>query len=234
VRRKIAAIVRDPVVAQKLTPTDYGIGGKRICVDTAYFETFNRDNVTLIDVRNDPIETITPTGIRTRSGSFDLDVIVLAIGFDAMTGALLRIDITGRNGVKLRERWSEGPKTYIGMAISGFPNMFIVTGPGSPSVFTNMVTSIEQHINWIAACIAHVKQSGSSAIEATRNAEEKWVSHVNEEANKTMMPNANSWYVGANVPGKPRIFMPYLGGAAVYKKVIEDVAKNNYEGFGLL
>jgi cyclohexanone monooxygenase len=233
VRRKIAAIVRDPVVAQKLTPTDYGIGGKRICVDTAYFETFNRDNVTLIDVRNDPIETITPTGIRTRSGSFDLDVIVLAIGFDAMTGALLRIDITGRNGVKLRERWSEGPKTYIGMAISGFPNMFIVTGPGSPSVFTNMVTSIEQHINWIAACIAHVKQSGSSAIEATRNAEEKWVSHVNEEANKTMMPNANSWYVGANVPGKPRIFMPYLGGAAVYKKVIEDVAKNNYEGFGL-
>jgi cyclohexanone monooxygenase len=233
VRRKIAAIVRDPDVAQKLMPTDYGIGGKRICVDTAYFETFNRDNVTLIDVRNDPIETITPTGIRTPSGSFEVDVIVLAIGFDAMTGALLRVDITGRDGVKLRDRWSEGPKTYIGMAISGFPNMFIVTGPGSPSVFTNMVTSIEQHINWIAACIAHVKQSGGSAIEANPSAEEKWVSHVNEVASKTLMPNANSWYVGANVPGKPRIFMPYLGGAEVYKKVIDDVAKNGYEGFRL-
>jgi cyclohexanone monooxygenase len=233
VRRKISLIVRDPDVAQKLTPTDYGIGGKRICVDTAYFETFNRDNVTLIDVRNDPIETVTKTGIQTRSGSFELDVIVLAIGFDAMTGALLRIDITGRDGVKLRDRWSDGPKTYIGMAISGFPNMFIVTGPGSPSVFTNMVTSIEQHINWIAACIAHVKQTGHSAIEATPQAEEKWVSHVNEVASKTMMPNANSWYVGANVPGKPRIFMPYLGGAAVYKKVIEDVANRDYDGFRL-
>ncbi|MEH2477895.1 cyclohexanone monooxygenase [Nitrobacteraceae bacterium AZCC 2146] len=233
VRSKIASTVRDPDVARKLMPSDYGIGGKRICVDTAYFETFNRDNVTLTDVRSDPIETLTPTGVRTRSQSFDLDVVVLAIGFDAMTGALLRIDITGRNGVKLRDRWSEGPKTYIGMAISGFPNMFVITGPGSPSVFTNMVTSIEQHVDWIADCIAHLKKKGFSAIEARPEAEEKWVAHVNEVANRTMMPNTNSWYVGANIPGKPRIFMPYLGGAAVYKKVIDDVASQDYEGFGL-
>jgi cyclohexanone monooxygenase len=150
-----------------------------------------------------------------------------------MTGALLRIDITGRKGVKLRDRWSEGPKTYIGMAISGFPNLFIVTGPGSPSVFTNMVASIEQHVDWIADCIAHLKKKGFSAIEARPEAEEKWVAHVNEVANRTMMPTANSWYVGANIPGKPRIFMPYLGGAAVYKKIIDDVASKDYEGFGL-
>jgi cyclohexanone monooxygenase len=233
VRNKIASIVYDPDVARKLMPSDYGIGGKRICVDTAYFKTFNRDNVTLTDVRSDPIETLTPTGVRTTSQSFDLDVIVLAIGFDAMTGALLRIDITGRNGAKLRDRWSEGPKTYIGMAISGFPNMFIITGPGSPSVFTNMVTSIEQHVDWIADCIAHLKKRGFSAIEARPEAEDKWVAHVNEVANRTMMPNTNSWYVGANIPGKPRIFMPYLGGAAVYKKVIDDIASKDYEGFGL-
>jgi cyclohexanone monooxygenase len=233
VARKIASVVRDPDVARKLTPNDYGIGGKRICVDTAYFETFNRPNVTLVDVRNDPIETLTQTGLRTKSGAFDLDIIVMAIGFDAMTGALLRIDITGRSGVKLRDRWLEGPKTYIGMAISGFPNLFMITGPGSPSVFTNMVTSIEQHVGWIADCLAHIRKSGHSAIEATPDAEAKWVAHVNEVANRTLMPNANSWYVGANIPGKPRIFMPYLGGAAVYKQVIESVARNDYEGFAL-
>jgi cyclohexanone monooxygenase len=233
VRRRIALVVKDPEVAKKLSPSGYGIGGKRICVDTQYFETFNRANVTLVDVRADPIERVTRKGIETRSGSFDLDVIVLAIGFDAMTGALLRIDITARSGVKLRDRWSEGPKTYIGMAISGFPNFFVITGPGSPSVFTNMVTSIEQHVDWIADCLAHLKKKGHSAIEATTEAEEKWVAHVNEVANRTMMPTANSWYVGANVPGKPRIFMPYLGGASVYAQKIDEIAKRGYEGFGL-
>jgi cyclohexanone monooxygenase len=233
VRKKIASIVKDSKVASKLMPSDYGIGGKRICVDTEYFETFNRSNVTLVDVRDDTIETLTPTGVKTKSRTFDLDVIVLAIGFDAMTGALLRIDFTGRAGVKLRDHWSEGPKTYIGMAISGFPNLFIITGPGSPSVFTNMVTSIEQHVDWIADCLAHLKDTGRSAIEATLEAESKWVAHVNEVANRTTMPKANSWYVGANIPGKPRIFMPYLGGAAAYKQVIEDIARKGYQGFGL-
>ncbi|UPJ49036.1 NAD(P)/FAD-dependent oxidoreductase [Bradyrhizobium sp. 200] len=231
VKKKIAALVHDPEVAKKLMPSGYGIGGKRICVDTAYFETFNRKNVTLIDVKSDPIRSLNPNGLSTHSQSFELDTVILAIGFDAITGALLKIDITGRNGLKLRDRWAEGPKTYIGMAISGFPNMFIVTGPGSPSVFTNMVTSIEQHVDWIADCLAHLKRNGFSAIEALHDAEDKWVSHVNEVANATLMPKGNSWYVGANIPGKPRVFMPYLGGAAVYKKVIEEVASKNYEGF---
>lgn len=233
VRRQIGKVVEDPEVAKRLMPSDYGIGGKRICVDTAYFQTFNRSNVTLVDIKGDPLETITPTGLKTKTEAFDLDVIILAIGFDAMTGALLRIDITGRSGIKLRDQWAEGPKTYIGMAIAGFPNLFMITGPGSPSVFTNMVTSIEQHVNWIADCLAHLKEGGLSAIEATDEAQEKWVAHVNEVANRTMMPNNNSWYVGANIPGKPRVFMPYLGGAAVYKKVIDNVAEKNYEGFGL-
>ncbi|MCK1281863.1 NAD(P)/FAD-dependent oxidoreductase [Bradyrhizobium sp. 61] len=233
VKKKIAALVPDPEVAKKLMPSDYGIGGKRICVDTAYFETFNRNNVTLIDVKSDPIRSFKPNGLSTQSRSFELDTVILAIGFDAITGALLKIDITGRDGLKLRDRWAEGPKNYIGMAVSGFPNMFMVTGPGSPSVFTNMVASIEQHVDWIADCIAHLKRKGVSSIEALPEAEEKWVSHVNDVANATLMPRGNSWYVGANIPGKPRVFMPYLAGAHVYKKVIEDVASKDYEGFGL-
>lgn len=233
VRRKIGALVRDPKSAEKLMPSDYGIGGKRICVDTAYFETFNRSNVTLVDIRSDPIDRLTATGVKTKSQSFELDVIVLATGFDAMTGALKRIDITGRAGVKLADRWVEGPKTYIGMAVAGLPNMFLITGPQSPSVFTNMVTSVEQHVDWIADCVAYLRAGKLKVIEATAEAEAKWVAHSNDLAQKTMMPNANSWYVGANIPGKPRIFMPYLGGAAVYQNYIADVARKNYEGFSL-
>jgi cyclohexanone monooxygenase len=233
VRRKIGALVHDPDVAEKLMPRDHGIGGKRICVDTAYFETFNRSNVTLVDIRSDPIQRLTKSGVKTKSQSFELDAIVMATGFDAMTGALKRIDIAGRAGVKLADRWAEGPKTYIGMAIAGFPNMFLITGPQSPSVFTNMVTSVEQHVDWIADCIAYLKANGRKAIEATAEAQARWVAHSNELAGKTMMPNANSWYVGANIPGKPRIFMPYLGGAAVYQDFIANVAQKNYEGFSL-
>ncbi len=231
VRAKIGEIVRDPETARKLMPQDYGIGGKRICVDTDYFQTFNRDNVSLVDVRSETIERVTPTGIRTSAAEYPLDVIVLAIGFDAMTGALLRIDITGRGGEKLRERWAEGPKTYLGMAVAGFPNMFLITGPGSPSVFTNMVTSIEQHVDWIADCMGHVLAKGGTAIEAEEEAQEKWVAHVNELASKTIFPTANSWYMGANIPGKPRVFMPYLGGAATYSATCERVAQSGYEGF---
>lgn len=231
VRAKIGEIVRDPETARKLMPQDYGIGGKRICVDTDYFQTFNRNNVSLVDVRSEPIERVTSAGIRTSAAEYPLDVIVLAIGFDAMTGALLRIDVTGRGGLKLRERWAKGPKTYLGMAVSGFPNMFLITGPGSPSVFTNMVTSIEQHVDWIADCMAHVLAKAGTAVEAEEEAQEKWVAHVNELASKTIFPTANSWYMGANIPGKPRVFMPYLGGAATYSAACERVAQSGYEGF---
>ncbi|WP_424138294.1 flavin-containing monooxygenase [Roseomonas chloroacetimidivorans] len=231
VKARIAAIVRDPETARKLMPQDYGIGGKRICVDTNYFETFNRENVALVDVRSEPIEAVTAHGVRTSDREYPLDILVLAIGFDAMTGALLRIDITGRRGEKLRERWAEGPKTYLGMAIAGFPNMFLITGPGSPSVFTNMVTSIEQHVDWIADCIAHLQARQGHTIEADEEAQEKWVAHVNELAANSLFPKANSWYMGVNVPGKPRVFMPYLGGAANYTATCERVAQNGYEGF---
>jgi cyclohexanone monooxygenase len=230
VRRKISEIVRDPVTADKLTPKTYGIGGKRICVDTDYFKTFNRENVTLVDLKTEPITTITEHGIQTNGRAYPLDVIVLAIGFDAMTGALLRIDIRGRGGARLRDLWAGGPKTYIGMMVADIPNMFLITGPGSPSVFTNMVTSIEQHVDWIAECIAYARANGYVEIEATNDAQESWVADVIAVANRTIMPGSNSWYVGANVPGKPRVFMPYLGGAAHYTEICQGIARNNYEG----
>jgi cyclohexanone monooxygenase len=232
VRRRIASIVRDPAMAAILTPRDYGIGGKRICVDTNYYETFNRDNVTLVDILSDPITQMTPQGVRTRSAEYPLDVLVLAIGFDAMTGALLRVDITGCGGRKLRDHWKEGPRTYLGLSIAGFPNLFVITGPGSPSVFANMVTSVEQHVDWIADCISAMRRDRRVTIEATHEAEETWFSHVNEVGSRTMLAKArNSWYVGANVPGKPRVVMPYMGGAATYMEKIEGVARDNYSGF---
>lgn len=235
VRAKIASIVRDPKTADMLTPKDYGIGGKRICVDTDYFQTFNRRNVTLVDIRSDPIERLTVEGLRTRSGrQCTLDVIVLAIGFDAMTGALLRIDITGRDGQTLRHKWQAGPTTHIGLAIAGFPNLFVITGPGSPSVFSNMVTSAEQHVDWVADCITYMKKNKHQTIDARADAEADWVAQVNEEASKTIFPTTNSWYVGANIPGKPRVFMPYLGGAAKYNEICQGVAENGYAGFILM
>ncbi len=232
VRGRIASIVRDPVTAATLTPQDYGIGGKRICVDTNYYETFNRDNVRLVSIRNDPIVEITPRGVRTISSEYPLDFLVLAIGFDAMTGALTRVDITGRGGAKLKDHWKDGPRTYLGLSISGFPNLFAITAPGSPSVFANMVTSIEQHVDWIADCIATMKRNGHVTVEATPQAEEDWFAHVNEIGGRTILARAdNSWYVGANVAGKPRVVMPYMGGAATYMEKIEGVARDNYTGF---
>jgi cyclohexanone monooxygenase len=232
VRSKIKAIVHDPVTADKLCPKDYPIGAKRICVDTDYFQTFNRDNVTLIDVVEDTITAVTPSGVQTASSHYDLDVLVLATGFDAMTGALMRIDITGARGRKLKDKWAEGPKTYLGMAIAGFPNMFLITGPGSPSVLTNMVTSVEQHVDWISECIKFLKTNKQKVIEADLEAESKWVARVNETGDNTLIPHGkNSWYVGANVPGKPRVILPFLGGAANYTKICREVATNGYAGF---
>jgi cyclohexanone monooxygenase len=233
VRAKIRATVRDPKVADLLTPRHYPIGTKRLCVDTDYYETFNRDNVTLVDLRTAPIEEITARGLRTRDAAYALDSLVFAIGFDAMTGALLGVDIQGRGGRTLRDKWAEGPRTYLGLMVAGFPNLFAITGPGSPSVLSNMMVSIEQHVDWIADCLAHLRAHGRAAIEATVEAEDRWVAHVNEVGHATLYPRANSWYMGANIPGKPRIFMPYIGGVGAYRQICDGVAAKGYEGFTL-
>jgi len=232
IRAKIKAIVKDPAVAAKLTPTDHPFASKRPPIDTNYFETFNRDNVALVDVKATPIVEITPDGIRTSDAEYQLDIIVFATGFDAMTGPLLAMDIRGSDQHSLREDWAAGPRTYLGLQTAGYPNMFTITGPGSPSVLTNMPVAIEQHTQWITECIRHMRANGLKRIEATPEASDDWVDHVNEAANATLLPLANSsWYLGANIPGKPRVFMPYAGGMAHYANVCAEVAKNNYKGF---
>jgi cyclohexanone monooxygenase len=230
IAEKVRGIVKDPVTADLLIPKTYPAGSKRICVDTGYFEVFNRDNVTLVDISKAPV-TVTPKGVKTGEAEYEIDALIFALGFDAMTGALSKIDIRGRGGEALKDKWDGGPRTYLGLMVSGFPNMFIVTGPGSPSVLSNMVVSIEQHIDWISDCIAAMGQRQMDAIEATEAAEEMWVAHVNEVANMTLYPQANSWYIGANVPGKPRVFMPYPGGVNVYRDFCRDVVAKGYEGF---
>jgi cyclohexanone monooxygenase len=232
-RAKIRQTVRDAALAEALSPWDYPVGTKRMCVDTDYYDTFNRDNVTLVDVRGAPIEVITPTGLRTRDAEYALDSLVFATGFDAMTGALLGIDIRGRAGRTLREKWAAGPRAYLGLAIAGFPNLFTITGPGSPSVLSNMIVSIEQHVDWIADCLAYLRAHDLGAIEATLEAEEEWMAHVEEVGHATLYPAANSWYMGANVPGKPRVFMPYVEGVGAYRRHCDDVAARGYAGFTL-
>ena len=233
VRDKIADIVEDPQTAKLLQPNDHPIGSKRICIDTDYFATFNRSNVTLVDIKSDPIQQILPHAVRTAAREIEVDALVLATGFDAMTGSVAKIDIRGRNGQTLNQKWAEGPKTYLGLMSAGFPNLFIITGPGSPSVLSNMIVSIEQHVDWIADCIAWMRDRDFVAIEASGDAEDKWVAHVNEVAHTTLYPQANSWYMGANVPGKPQIFMPYIGGVGLYRQICNDVAAKGYEGFAM-
>jgi cyclohexanone monooxygenase len=233
VRAKIGAIVKDPEVAKRLQPTTYPIGTKRICVDTNYYETFNRDNVELVDIRNALIEEITPRGLVTGGKEYEFNSIVFATGFDAMTGSFAKVDIRGREGLTLKQKWADGPKTYLGLMVAGFPNLFFVTGPGSPSVLSNMVLSIEQHVDWIANCLDHLREHRLGSIEATETAANEWVAHVNEVASRTLYPQANSWYMGANVPGKPRVFMPYIGGVGAYRLKCQDVASRGYEGFEL-
>ena len=234
IRDKIRQIVTNPETAAKLSDIDHPYAAKRPPIDTDYFETFNRDNVTLVDVRAAPIEGITETGIRTSDGDYPLDIIVFATGFDAMTGPMLRMDIRGRDGKHLSEAWESGPRNYLGLQVAGFPNLFTVTGPGSPSVLCNMPVAIEQHAEWIADCIAHMRAHGLERIEPQPEAVDKWVEHVNEAANATLLPQAtHSWYLGANVPGKPRVFMPYAGGMARYREICAKVAANNYDGFSL-
>ena len=231
VRNQIRGIVRDPAVAELLAPKNHPIGTKRICVDTDYYQTYNRTNVTLVDVKSAPITEITPNGLRAGDRDHEFDSIVFATGFDAMTGALTRVDIRGRNGLALRDKWEAGPRTYLGIMTAGFPNLFMITGPGSPSVLSNMIVSIEQHVDWISDCIAWLRTHGLDCIEASLEAEDAWVDHVNEVAYGTLYPSANSWYMGANIPGKPRVFMPYIGGVGAYRGICSDIAAKGYDGF---
>mgnify|MGYP000344662010 FL=1 len=234
-RDQVKRVIKDPATAQALMPRDYPMGCKRPVIDTNYYETFNRDNVTLVDLRQGGIEEITEAGVRTAKGDYTFDVLVYATGFDAMTGALGKIDIRGRENRALTEYWEAGPRTYLGLQVAGFPNLFTVTGPGSPSVLSNMIVSIEQHIDWIARCISDLDQCGAQTIEATTEAEDEWIAHVNDVAQNTMFTakSCNSWYLGANIPGKPRIFMPYVGGVGVYREKCDEVARNGYQGFEL-
>ena len=232
VRGKIRETVRDPRIADALSPRTI-IGCKRLCVDTGYWETFNRSNVTLVDLRDRPIEELTRAGLRVGGKEYELDAIVFATGFDAMTGALLKIDIRGRGGRSLKEKWAEGPRTYLGLALAGFPNLFTITGPGSPSVLTNMIPSIEQHVEWIADCLAYLQAHGVKEIEARAQAEDEWVAHVRTVAGTSLRSACSSWYVGANVAGKPRVFMPYIGGFPAYVQKCNEVAAARYDGFAL-
>ena len=231
VRDKIGGLVKDPKTAALLSPTDHPFGTKRLCLDTNYFETYNLPHVHLVSVRENPIERISAKGIIAGGKDHEFDAIVFATGFDAMTGALTRIDIRGEGGASLSDRWSAGPRSYLGLASAGFPNLFTVTGPGSPSVLSVVIVAIEQHVEWIMACIDHMRAEGLETITAEQQAQDDWVDHVNDVANATLMPQANSWYMGANVPGKPRIFMPYVGGLDNYRRKCDAVAAAGYEGF---
>ncbi|MBF6161968.1 flavin-containing monooxygenase [Nocardia cyriacigeorgica] len=231
---KVRAVIDDPEVAELLIPTDHPIGTKRICTDTNYYQTYNRDNVELVNLRATPIERIDAGGVHTTADYYPLDALVLATGFDAMTGSVAKLDIVGRDGRTLNEAWRDGPKTYLGLGVTGFPNLFNLTGPGSPSVLANMVLHSELHVDWVAGAIDYLDRNGAAALEARPEAVEAWVAECAERASRTLMPTANSWYLGANVPGKPRVFMPFVGGFGVYGEIIAEVAAAEYKGFDVI
>ncbi len=233
IREQVRSKVDDPETARKLEPRGYPFSTKRPCLDTGYYETYNRDNVRLVDLRDEDILEITETGVRTSAGEYAFDSLVIATGFDAMTGALLNIDIKGKESVSLRDKWRDGPGTYLGLAMSGFPNLFTITGPGSPSVLSNMIVSIEQHVEWIGDLIDYLATHDRTVAEAADTAEKEWTDHVRMVSEATLFPRADSFYIGANVPGKPRVFMPYAGGVAGYREKCEWVADNGYDGFVL-
>ncbi len=234
VREKIRERVDDPEVAETLVPTDHPYGAKRPPMDyDDYYGTYNRDDVTLVDVDANPITEVTPDGVRTTGGHHDLDVLVFATGFDAMTGALLAMDVRGRDGLPLEEKWDGGPRTYLGLGVHGFPNLFTVTGPQSPSVLTNMPMAIEQHVEWIADCIEYMDRHGYDRIEPTAEAERQWVSQTNMLADEMLFSEADSWYRGENVPGKPTVFTPFPGGLEMYRGICQRVAADDYDGFDL-
>ena len=233
VRNKIRSIVKDPAVAGMLTPKDHAIGTKRICVDTDYYKTFNNAHVKLVDIRATPLQEIKPKGIRTSDVLYELDCIVFATGYDAVTGALERLNLQGEKGQLLKDEWTSGPRTYLGLMTVGFPNLFFITGPGSPSILTNVIVSIEQHVDWIARCIQYMNATQNSKIQAQAHAQEAWVQKVNDLAKNTLFPASDSWYMGANVPGKPRVFLPFIGGLGTYTEICEQVISEGYSGFDL-
>jgi cation diffusion facilitator CzcD-associated flavoprotein CzcO len=230
VRRKIKEIVKVPETAESLTPRDHPIATKRICLDTDYYATFNRPNVTLVDLKKTPIERVHAHGISTASGEYPLEVLVFATGFDAMTGPLLAMNVHGANGATINEAWADGPRTWLGLMVAGFPNLFTITGPGSPSVIVNMIAAIEQHVNWIAELIAHMRASGQTRVEPDEAAQEEWVEEVRRVAQTTLYPLANSWYNGDNIAGKPRMFMAWLGGYPTYAQRCDEIAAAGYAG----
>lgn len=231
IRSKIAERVADPDVAELLMPRTYPYGAKRPCVDTGYYETFNRPNVQLVDIRTNPLAKMTATSIHTTAAEYEIDVLVMATGFDAMTGSLLRPTITGEGGVTLAEHWAAGPLTYLGLGVAGFPNLFLVAGPGSPSLLGNVIVSIEQHMEWIADLLDRLRAEGQTYVVPTAQAEQFWVRHVNEAAAGTLYMAADSYYLGAEMPGKPRVFMPYAGGLRRYRRECDEVRENDYRGF---
>jgi cyclohexanone monooxygenase len=231
VRERIRERVDDPVTAERLTPRDHAFGTKRVPLENGYYEIFNRDNVEIVDVKKAPIEHITQTGVRTKDGEYEFDVLVFATGFDAMTGPYNKIDIRGRGGQLLRDKWAEGPRTYLGLMSEGYPNLFAITGPQSPSVLTNMPVAIEQHVDWISELTQYMLDHGLGTVEPTREAEDEWVEHSQEVAYATLLPQSATWYMGANIPGKPQVFLPYLGGLGPYRQKCDEIAANDYEGF---
>ncbi len=237
VRDKIREVVKDPAVGELLAPKDHPFFTKRPPLENGYYQTFNRDNVTLLDVRTAPIEEITPRGVRTGGREYDVDAIVFATGFatgfDAMTGTLFGMGITGRDGLKLRDKWEDGPRTYLGLTTRGFPNLFVITGPQSPSVLSNMPVVIEQNVEWIAGVIQYMRAHDLDVAEPAQDAEDKWVEHHNEVAAATLLLGTDSWWVGANIPGKPRTLYPYVGGVGTFRAICHEVAEKGYEGLVL-
>ena len=231
VHEKIRDVVKDPATAEKLMPKSFPFGTKRLCLDTDYYATFNRDNVDLVDIRETPIERITEAGIQTTEKQYPFDLIVFATGFDAVTGPLIALNVTGTNGQTLKDIWADGPQSYLGLMIAGFPNLFTVNGPSSPSVLTNMLQSIEHHVDWIVDCIDHMEKQGLTRVEADADAQLAWAHEVAELASKTLYTKANSWYMGANVPGKPRVFLMYIGGLDRYVERVEAIVREGYAGF---
>jgi cyclohexanone monooxygenase len=231
VARKIAERVKDPELAAALTPSGYPIATRRLCIDTGYYETFNRENVTLVNLLKEPISAITEKGITTAERTYEVDYLVLATGFDAVTGSFTRIDVRGTGAQSLKEKWAGAASSYLGLAVHGFPNLFTVTGPLSPSVLSNMMVSIEHHVDWIIGCISHLEQNGIDRIEPTEEAEQEWGRHANEIADFTLFPQSGSWYLGANVEGKPRQVLPYLGGVHNYRRLTQEIAADGYRGF---
>ena len=231
VRRKIRQTVNDPDVAELLCPKTHPLGTKRLCLDSGYYETYNRDNVTLVDVRANPITEVNPGGLRTTAGDYELDILIYATGFDAMTGSMTRMNVTGVGGLKLEDKWAGGPTTYLGFQVAGFPNLFMIHGPGSPSVLAQMIMSAEWQVDWLHDRLRHMLDRGYTRVETTEQWEDSWSGEVEAAADATLYKKADSWYLGANIPGKPRVFMVYVGGFDNYARRCNEVVANDHEGF---